>query len=55
MAGGPAASPLKLSEQVLIQQALLDSGGNIGAAARALGMSRATLYRRLGKGRTARG
>ena len=55
MASVPAASPLKLSEQVLIQQALLDSGGNIGVAAKALGMSRATLYRRLGKGKAARG
>ncbi len=42
-------------DEVLIQQALLDSGGNIGVAAKALGMSRATLYRRLGKGKAARG
>ena len=53
-AAGPAgaataqASPLRASEGVLIEQALQDAGGNVARAARALGISRATLYRKLG-------
>lgn len=42
------ASPLRASEGVLIEQALQDAGGNVARAARALGISRATLYRKLG-------
>lgn len=38
-------------ERVLIGEAIRRHGGNVGAAARALGLSRATLYRRLGSGR----
>lgn len=38
---------LKSAEVELIKRALVDSGGNISAAAVALGISRATLYRRL--------
>ena len=40
-------SSLKSAEVELIKRALVDSGGNISAAAVALGISRATLYRRL--------
>ena len=42
------ASPLRASEGVLIEQALQDAHGNVSRAARALGISRATLYRKLG-------
>ncbi len=53
--GAPAASPapatprlpLKALEERLIQQAVRDASGNVAEAARALGLSRATLYRRL--------
>ena len=41
-------SPLRASEGVLIEQALQDAQGNVTRAARALGISRATLYRKLG-------
>ena len=52
---GPAAAPLSLNyaaalaafDRNILQAALADSGGNVPAAARQLGMSRATLYKRL--------
>jgi sigma-54 dependent transcriptional regulator, acetoin dehydrogenase operon transcriptional activator AcoR len=50
-AGGspPApAMPLKDVETALIRQAVSDAQGNVMKAARALGVSRATVYRRLG-------
>lgn len=53
MAGGApgnaaaAPSPLRTSEHLLIQQALQEAQGNISLAAKNLGLSRATLYRRL--------
>ena len=36
----------------IIQQALANSGGNVSAAARAMGISRATLHRKLNKFKT---
>ncbi|WP_313074577.1 helix-turn-helix domain-containing protein [Melaminivora sp.] len=42
-----AARPLKALEKELIHQAVRDAGGRVEVAARALGLSRATLYRRL--------
>jgi sigma-54 dependent transcriptional regulator, acetoin dehydrogenase operon transcriptional activator AcoR len=47
----PAAAPalpLKELETALIRQAVTDAHGNVMKAARALGVSRATVYRRLG-------
>ena len=44
---GPAL-PLKDLETALIRQAVNDAHGNVMKAARALGISRATVYRRLG-------
>lgn len=52
-AAGPGASParntpsLKALETELIHQAVRDAGGRVDAAAKALGVSRATVYRRL--------
>ena len=40
-------SALKTTQQVLIQQALADARGNVSQAAKALGIGRATLYRKL--------
>ena len=40
--------PLKDVETALIRKAVLDARGNVMQAARALGISRATVYRRLG-------
>jgi len=37
-------------ESLLVERALILSNGNVGAAAKALGMSRATVYRRLKRG-----
>ncbi|MEM9709614.1 MAG: helix-turn-helix domain-containing protein [Pseudomonadota bacterium] len=39
------------AEQAALRRALLRHGGNMTAAAKALGMSRATLYRRMGRDR----
>ena len=39
--------PLRAAEQLLIQQALHEALGNVSLAAKSLGLSRATLYRRL--------
>ncbi|WP_280189385.1 helix-turn-helix domain-containing protein [Delftia sp. PS-11] len=47
------ASPLRSSQGVLIEQALQEAQGNVAQAARALGISRATLYRKLGARRAA--
>lgn len=40
-------TPLRTSELLLIQQAMQEAHGNVTVAARNLGLSRATLYRRL--------
>jgi transcriptional regulator of acetoin/glycerol metabolism len=42
------ALPLREVEAVMIRKALDDARGNVGQAARALGIGRATLYRKLG-------
>lgn len=47
MAPGTAAVPLKDLETALIRQAVDDARGNVMEAARALGISRATVYRKL--------
>ncbi|GAB1387168.1 hypothetical protein MASR1M59_23160 [Melaminivora sp.] len=44
-----ATRPLKLLETELIHQAVRDAGGRVDVAARALGLSRATVYRRLSR------
>jgi sigma-54 dependent transcriptional regulator, acetoin dehydrogenase operon transcriptional activator AcoR len=43
-----AKRPLRELETALIRQAVLDARGNVVQAAKALGVSRATVYRRLG-------
>lgn len=43
----PGAPPLKALETELIHQAVRDAGGRVAEAAKALGLSRATVYRRL--------
>jgi sigma-54 dependent transcriptional regulator, acetoin dehydrogenase operon transcriptional activator AcoR len=48
---GDAAMPLKEVETALIRKAVDEARGNVMKAARVLGISRATVYRRLGKGR----
>lgn len=40
---------LRHAERVILERALIRSGGNVTAAARQLGLSRATLHRKLGK------
>lgn len=45
--GPDAAGTLRDHEQRLVRQALAAHGGNVSGAARALGVSRGTLYRRL--------
>jgi transcriptional regulator of acetoin/glycerol metabolism len=50
-AAAPVASgtaPLRAAETALIRQAVQDARGNVAEAARALGISRATVYRKLG-------
>ncbi|MDD3786720.1 MAG: helix-turn-helix domain-containing protein, partial [Hydrogenophaga sp.] len=42
--------PLKDMETALIRQAVDDARGNVMEAARALGISRATVYRKLAQG-----
>ncbi|MBT9511504.1 MAG: histidine kinase [Acidovorax sp.] len=44
----PAAAPLREAETALIRQAVQDARGNVAEAARVLGISRATVYRKLG-------
>ena len=52
-AGTSSARSLKALERDLIHQAVRDAGGRVADAARSLGISRATLYRRLADGRSA--
>jgi transcriptional regulator of acetoin/glycerol metabolism len=49
----PAATmrPLKEVESDLIRKAVEEARGNVAQAARALGISRATVYRKLGNGK----
>jgi transcriptional regulator of acetoin/glycerol metabolism len=44
-----SALPLRDLEAAMIRQAVNEARGNVGQAARALGISRATLYRKLGQ------
>lgn len=48
---GDSGRPLKELETALIRKAVSDARGNVLQAARALGVSRATVYRRLGPGK----
>jgi len=48
---GDSARPLKELETALIRKAVNDARGNVLQAAKALGVSRATVYRRLGPGK----
>jgi sigma-54 dependent transcriptional regulator, acetoin dehydrogenase operon transcriptional activator AcoR len=48
---GAASRTLKELETALIRKAVTDSRGNVLQAAKALGVSRATVYRRLGSGK----
>jgi transcriptional regulator of acetoin/glycerol metabolism len=48
-AGSTSALPLRDMEAAMIRRALDDARGNVGQAARALGIGRATLYRKLGQ------
>jgi transcriptional regulator of acetoin/glycerol metabolism len=43
------ATDLRAAERAVLERALLRSGGNVTAAARTLGISRATLHRKLGR------
>ena len=43
------AAPLRQTETALIRQAVQDARGNVAEAARVLGISRATVYRKLGQ------
>jgi DNA-binding NtrC family response regulator len=45
--GNGAAHNLEQHARLLVQQALEQSGGNVSQAARALGISRQTLYKKL--------
>ncbi len=47
----PRRPPLRDVEIALIRKAVSDARGNVMQAARALGISRATVYRKLGKGK----
>jgi DNA-binding NtrC family response regulator len=49
--GGPAVTPLRELERSAIEHALASAGGRVDQAAKLLGISRATLYRRMA-GRT---
>ena len=44
---GAAPAPLRQAEAALIRQAVQDARGNVAEAARSLGISRATVYRKL--------
>ena len=48
--GSSATATLRSASDSLIEQTLSSSSGNFSAAARRLGISRSTLYRRLGRG-----
>src|ERR1700722_11587530 len=56
LAAGPSSETIPLNldaaEQVLIQRALDQSGGNVAEAARLLGVNRSRIYRRLPLGRS---
>jgi sigma-54 dependent transcriptional regulator, acetoin dehydrogenase operon transcriptional activator AcoR len=45
----PPRAPLRDVEIALIRKAVADARGNVAQAAQALGISRATVYRKLGK------
>ncbi len=49
--GGPSLEQMSLEdvERILVQKAMARYGGNVSQAARALGLSRSALYRRLEK------
>ncbi len=51
LAADPASRPLREVETSLIRKAVEDARGNVAQAARALGISRATVYRKLGSGK----
>jgi len=51
LAPPPKALPLREVESALIQKAVEEARGNVAQAARALGISRATVYRKLGGGK----
>ena len=51
---GGAAASFRDSERAVLRQALAAAGGNATRAARALGIGRATLYRRMDKAGLAR-
>jgi transcriptional regulator of acetoin/glycerol metabolism len=44
----PTTAPLRAAEAAMIRKAVTDAKGNVAEAARALGISRATVYRKLG-------
>ena len=46
---GPPPTTMEESERRLVEQALREHDGNIQAAAKALGVSRGTLYRKIDK------
>ncbi|MCM2347939.1 MAG: helix-turn-helix domain-containing protein, partial [Acidovorax soli] len=48
VASASSPAPLRAAEAALIRQAVQDARGNVAEAARALGISRATVYRKLG-------
>ena len=48
-AGAARGVPLRDVETALIRQAVANARGNVVDAARALGISRATVYRKLGQ------
>ena len=54
-AGGPSRLPLRDVEIALIRKAVSDARGNVMEAARALGISRATVYRKLAQKPTVKG
>ena len=54
-AGGSSRVPLRDVEIALIRQAVSEARGNVMAAARALGISRATVYRKLSQKPPAKG
>jgi transcriptional regulator of acetoin/glycerol metabolism len=54
-AGGPSRLPLRDVEIALIRKAVSDARGNVMEAARALGISRATVYRKLALKPTVKG
>ena len=47
LGGEPAHDHLAGGQRAVLQRALLRAGGNVSAAAKALGVSRATLHRKL--------